>query len=232
MILPSADGKFVLQGVARQWDGQFVHHVPIVVCHGRAIAAPPIEFTIQGHRPKGPFVLGHVHLEGDIGGWQVVAGSIAGPIVIVGGAARLSRAVGIPIEIRDRCAIGAVHHVIDQILLFRKTVDGVLVLHSSFKVLHGHTVHPIPVGVRHGVVDVVGAPTAPRASDKQVVKTRREARHIHIEGGLGQGTKGTAEGEGEGKEVFHEIGVLFVQFNVDGLVLHTQSKNAWFDDIA
>lgn len=56
---------------------------------------------------------------------------------------------------------------------------------------------------------------------KKVVKNRMEQDASILLGGLGQGTYGTAEGE-----------VLFVQFNVNDLVLHTQTKNAWFDDIA
>ena len=57
------------------------------------------------------------------------------------------------------------------------------VLDRADKIDNRHTVHPIPIGVRHGVVRVIGT-SRTRAGHKNICEAFRRTGHVHIERGL------------------------------------------------
>ena len=115
---------------------------------------------------------------------NVVACAVTRPVIVVGGASLRRLAIGICIVVGDWCAGCPLNHVIDQIFLASKTIDGILVLNDPRdRFIKGDGVDTISIWIGHGVVDIVGAPPTPRPSDKHVVKSRSTG-HVDVERGF------------------------------------------------
>ena len=114
----------------------------------------------------------------------VVASAVASAVRVVGRAVRLNLTVGITSKVGHGCARSTIHHVVDQVFLIGKTVDGVLVLHEACQIGHSHGIDAITVRVGHGVVRVVRTPAAPWARDEDICEALRGTRHVDVEGCL------------------------------------------------
>ena len=146
-------------------------------------------------------------------GSSIVARAVARAIKVIGRRHGFNRTVGITREIRDGGTSRAVHHVVDQVFLIVKPIDGVLVLDQTGDGrVQGYGVDPITIIICHGVVHIIGTPAAPWARDKHIGKSFWRASHVDVECGLGEGTQ-TEQPHGCNRKKSHEncIGSLRIE---------------------
>ena len=203
---PTVQGELVLDGAAGQIHRKLKHHVAVVVGHDRTSATPTVEGTVKVDRSVGTRIFTHVHTEQHGTAWRrrcVVAGAIASAVVIVRHGTGVHGAVCVTAVVCHRRASRTVYHVVDQVFLVGKSVDGVLVFHETFQVGDFHRVHAVPIGISHRVVRVVCTPTTPWAGHKDVFEALRGTGHVHVERGLGLRAQREKDSSSKGEQLFH-----------------------------
>ncbi len=193
LVVPAVQGELVFHRAGHQWQSHGPHAVTVGVVHGVATAAPAVEAAVDEHAAvRIRFrVLVHVHLERDVHGINLVGARRTAAVRVVGRRTGRNLTVGVPRVIRHRCTIASVLHVVDELLLIGKAVNGVLVFDIACRKVQRHRVHAVAVVVRELVPSVVRSPARKGTRHEDLVKRRRAVQHrsrvcctahVHVEG--------------------------------------------------
>ena len=117
---------------------------------------------------------------------DILGACVAASVRVACGASRSGQTVGVPVVVGDRRTRRTVLHVVNQVLLIRPSIDGVLVFHIASRRFNGHAVDAVSIVVQQLVESAVGRPTPNGAGHEHFVEIDTGAAHVHVEGGVVQ----------------------------------------------